>query len=135
MSTLTVEVNSEMSPAEPFQDTDERNIKGYAPFSFPEDRYSYIDAFHDLRHRIFYPKREYIEAGYCLMDPSDPRTLKVRKMRVDMANLLHNVVVYLSTHRSDNTKMFKYAVKVCFAVTDDESRIYLFIYAFTEFYC
>jgi proteasome activator subunit 4 len=54
-----------------------------------------------------------IEVGYCLVDPNDPRTQKVRKIRAETGQLLNDLMQFFHTKREDDVENIKVLVKVC----------------------
>ncbi|KAG0349377.1 hypothetical protein BG004_007004 [Podila humilis] len=51
-----------------------------------------------------------IETGYCLTDLSDPRRQKIRKIRSDTGDLLHELMVFFTTMREDDVENIKVLV-------------------------
>ncbi|KAG0312267.1 hypothetical protein BGZ99_009606 [Dissophora globulifera] len=54
---------------------------------------------------------ERIAVGYCLTDRSDPRTQRVRKIREETGNLLHELMTFFRTKREDEVENIKVLVK------------------------
>ncbi|KAF9193043.1 hypothetical protein BGZ51_004276 [Haplosporangium sp. Z 767] len=52
-----------------------------------------------------------LQVGYCLTDPTDPRTEKIRKIRADTGQLLHELMVFFQTQREDDVENIKVLVK------------------------
>ncbi|KAF9918681.1 hypothetical protein BX616_006764 [Lobosporangium transversale] len=52
-----------------------------------------------------------IEVGYCLTDYNDPRTEKIRKIRADTGQLLHELMGFFLTKREDDVENIKILVK------------------------
>ena len=53
-----------------------------------------------------------INVGYCLTDRSDARTQKIRKIRAETGQLLHELMAYFHTKREDDVENIKVLVKV-----------------------
>ncbi|KAG0355172.1 hypothetical protein BGZ54_001264, partial [Gamsiella multidivaricata] len=52
-----------------------------------------------------------IEVGYCLRDLNDPRTQRMRKIREETGQLLHELMVFFHTQREDDVENVKVLVK------------------------
>ncbi|CAO3568761.1 unnamed protein product [Mortierella alpina] len=52
-----------------------------------------------------------LEVGYCLTDSSDPRTERIRKIRAETGELLHELLVFFQTKREDDVENIKILVK------------------------
>ena len=53
-----------------------------------------------------------IEVGYCLTDLNDPRTQRIRKIREETGQLLHELMNFFHTKREDDVENIKVLVKV-----------------------
>ncbi|KAI8606761.1 hypothetical protein EDD21DRAFT_297702 [Dissophora ornata] len=52
-----------------------------------------------------------IEVGYCLTDHNDPRTQRIRKIREETGQLLHELMNFFHTKREDDVENIKILVK------------------------
>ncbi|ORY02341.1 hypothetical protein K493DRAFT_312115 [Basidiobolus meristosporus CBS 931.73] len=67
---------------------------------------------HEHHGQHTHPSRKIINAGYCLMDATDVRCQDIRKTRLELGLLLHNLVRYLQSEREDDTKSIKIVLKI-----------------------
>ncbi|KAF9979719.1 hypothetical protein BGZ75_009303 [Mortierella antarctica] len=52
-----------------------------------------------------------LEVQYCLTDSNDPRTERIRKIRAETGELLHELLVFFQTKREDDVENIKILVK------------------------
>ncbi|KAF9940539.1 hypothetical protein BGZ65_006679 [Modicella reniformis] len=68
-----------------------------------------------------------VNVGYCLTDLEDPRTQRIRKLRAETGQLLHELMVYFRKHHEDDVENIKVLVKTTQIFISDrgiDSRYY-----------